>query len=277
MGDVDGHLRLIDQTLLPTEYKRIDCRTVEDVWHAIKRLSVRGAPAIGIAAAYGVVIAMQSFSGESATEYREALRLRPNYAQAWLNFGNALARQGQYREAADAFRQAWAIEPNLTSAGLNLGAAQRYLGNWREAVRVWRHGARLAPGHPGIALELALAYLIGADATIHDPAEGLRYARAATEAEPTAHQPVTALAVGLLLNDQVDEAIANARLAEQLGADVPTCLLIMALARHASGDTQLAEEIYQRARFALARQPRGDRVRAALVEKSASVFVANPP
>ncbi|MCH8152630.1 MAG: tetratricopeptide repeat protein [Planctomycetes bacterium] len=214
---------------------------------------------------------------QALQQYREALRLRPNYAQAWLNLGNALARQGQYREAADAFRQAWAIEPNLTPAGLNLGAALRYLGNWKEAVRVWRHGADLAPGHPGIALELALAYLIGADASIHDPAEGLRYARAATDAEPTAHQPVTALAVGLLLNDQADEAIATARLAEQLGADAPTCLLIMALAQHTSGDTQLAEETYQRARTALAQQPGDDRVRAALVEKSASVFVANPP
>ena len=34
----------------------LDCRTVEDVWQAIKRLSVRGAPAIGVAAAYGVCV-----------------------------------------------------------------------------------------------------------------------------------------------------------------------------------------------------------------------------
>ena len=53
-GDADGHLSLIDQTLLPTELKRIDCRDVETVWEAIKMLRVRGAPAIGIAAAYGV-------------------------------------------------------------------------------------------------------------------------------------------------------------------------------------------------------------------------------
>jgi methylthioribose-1-phosphate isomerase len=79
IGEVDGHLRLIDQTLLPTEYRHLDCHTVEDVWHAIKRLSVRGAPAIGIAAAYGVVIAMQSFRGESAAEYREALRRAADY------------------------------------------------------------------------------------------------------------------------------------------------------------------------------------------------------
>src|SRR2546429_2430040 len=59
VGDVDGHVRLIDQTLLPTRLEYRDCRTVEEVWEAIKVLRVRGAPAIGVAAAYGVVLGMQ--------------------------------------------------------------------------------------------------------------------------------------------------------------------------------------------------------------------------
>lgn len=59
IGGVDGHLRLIDQTLLPLELVEIDCRDVETVWEAIKLLRVRGAPAIGIAAAYGVCLGVQ--------------------------------------------------------------------------------------------------------------------------------------------------------------------------------------------------------------------------
>ena len=59
VGGLDGHLRLIDQTLLPTRFEEIDCRTVETVWEAIKVLRVRGAPAIGVAAAYGVCVGMQ--------------------------------------------------------------------------------------------------------------------------------------------------------------------------------------------------------------------------
>ncbi len=51
-----GLLRLIDQTRLPTEYVEIECRDVASVWEAIKSLRVRGAPAIGVAAAYGAVI-----------------------------------------------------------------------------------------------------------------------------------------------------------------------------------------------------------------------------
>lgn len=55
-----GHLRLIDQTLLPTEFVQVDQRDVPSVWEAIKALRVRGAPAIGIAAAYGAVLGGQT-------------------------------------------------------------------------------------------------------------------------------------------------------------------------------------------------------------------------
>lgn len=56
VGAVDGYLELIDQTLLPVELKYLACRDVATVWEAIKSLRVRGAPAIGIAAAYGVCV-----------------------------------------------------------------------------------------------------------------------------------------------------------------------------------------------------------------------------
>ncbi len=49
-------LLLIDQTRLPRESVRVACRTAEDVARAIKSMQVRGAPAIGVAAAYGVAL-----------------------------------------------------------------------------------------------------------------------------------------------------------------------------------------------------------------------------
>jgi methylthioribose-1-phosphate isomerase len=53
------HLRLLDQRLLPSEERWIDCADASAVTQAIKDLVVRGAPAIGIAAAWGVVLAAQ--------------------------------------------------------------------------------------------------------------------------------------------------------------------------------------------------------------------------
>ena len=72
-GEETGLLQLIDQTLLPAEILLIDCDTVEKVWEAIKMLRVRGAPAIGIAAAYGVVVSQRGGAdreaAQKATEY----------------------------------------------------------------------------------------------------------------------------------------------------------------------------------------------------------------
>lgn len=59
-GDFKGRLILLDQTRLPGELLEFECPTHEKVWQAIRQLQVRGAPAIGIAAAYGVVVGMQS-------------------------------------------------------------------------------------------------------------------------------------------------------------------------------------------------------------------------
>jgi len=55
----NGELTIIDQTLLPTEYKEVTLRNRHDVWHAIKVLQVRGAPAIGVSAAFGVLVALK--------------------------------------------------------------------------------------------------------------------------------------------------------------------------------------------------------------------------
>ncbi len=52
-----GTLRLIDQTLLPAELSFIDCRAIDVLADAISTLKVRGAPVIGIAAAYGLALA----------------------------------------------------------------------------------------------------------------------------------------------------------------------------------------------------------------------------
>ncbi|MFZ5596191.1 MAG: S-methyl-5-thioribose-1-phosphate isomerase [Bacillota bacterium] len=52
----DGELLLLDQTALPSRVEYIRCRDYDDVAEAIKRLAVRGAPAIGAAAAYGLLL-----------------------------------------------------------------------------------------------------------------------------------------------------------------------------------------------------------------------------
>jgi methylthioribose-1-phosphate isomerase len=73
-GDAfQGRLVLIDQTLLPLECREIECDTHEAVFEAIRSLRVRGAPAIGVAAAYGVVVGLQPAASKDSGEFRRRL------------------------------------------------------------------------------------------------------------------------------------------------------------------------------------------------------------
>lgn len=63
IGGLEGHVVMIDQTRLPAELVMLECRDVQTMWHAIRRLSVRGAPAIGIAAAMGAVLGVRDYAG----------------------------------------------------------------------------------------------------------------------------------------------------------------------------------------------------------------------
>ena len=69
----DGSLYLLDQTRLPHEIVSERQETAGDVWQAIRGLKVRGAPAIGVAAAYGLCVALQPFRSGPLAVFREAI------------------------------------------------------------------------------------------------------------------------------------------------------------------------------------------------------------
>ena len=75
----DQQLYLLDQTQLPLEIV-VECQAaVEDVWQAIRILKVRGAPAIGVAAAYGMVVAMRDHQDLPREAFLERLRAQADY------------------------------------------------------------------------------------------------------------------------------------------------------------------------------------------------------
>lgn len=68
----DGKVVLIDQTLLPGEVKYIECEDIECIAEAIENLRIRGAPAIGVAAAFGLaLIASQNIGKENRVVIKE--------------------------------------------------------------------------------------------------------------------------------------------------------------------------------------------------------------
>ena len=75
---VDGVVRMIDQTRLPVEKKFVDCRTIEEVGQAIKTMIIRGAPAIGVAAAMGVSLGADSIEAENYNDFYRTLEEKCN-------------------------------------------------------------------------------------------------------------------------------------------------------------------------------------------------------
>jgi len=69
----NGHIKLIDQTKLPNQFKVMLCRDLPSLWRAIKRLSVRGAPALGVAAAFGVLLGTQKYRGKDRGKFVKRL------------------------------------------------------------------------------------------------------------------------------------------------------------------------------------------------------------
>jgi methylthioribose-1-phosphate isomerase len=111
VGDAAGHLEILDQTLLPGRLAWLACSDVATVVEAIKSLRVRGAPAIGIAGAYGLVVA----AAEAARD-----GLGPEAARA-----HVLARAEDLATARPtAVNLRWAVERGVARLdGLPLGTS----------------------------------------------------------------------------------------------------------------------------------------------------------
>lgn len=67
----DSGVRFIDQTKLPTEETYVNCTTAEQVADVIRNMVVRGAPAIGVAAAMGIALGMKNSKAENGAELKK--------------------------------------------------------------------------------------------------------------------------------------------------------------------------------------------------------------
>jgi methylthioribose-1-phosphate isomerase len=149
IGDLDGHLDILDQRALPTHTHILSLHTVQEVWDAIKTLAVRGAPAIGCAAAYGMVI---------------AARAVPTTSQSF-DLIAALRREGVHLKSArpTAVNLEWAVDRMLRVAVADRGVGVRQLQNRllqqaheileedrQMCLAIGRHGARFIRPNTGI-------------------------------------------------------------------------------------------------------------------------------
>src|SRR5690348_12937423 len=114
------HLRLLDQRLLPQEERWIDCRDAAGVTQAIRGHAGRGTPAIGIAAAWGVVLAAQQ--GAPQDEALAMLRAaRPTAVNLMWALDRMKARIAAGADAQALEREAHAIQDEDLAANRHMG------------------------------------------------------------------------------------------------------------------------------------------------------------
>jgi methylthioribose-1-phosphate isomerase len=159
----DGGLKLLDQTRLPREEVWLDCRTVEDVAAAIRRLSVRGAPAIGVAAAYGLVVGLEGAGrDELESRFDEVSRILGETRPTAVNLRWALERgrevfaasSGAGPEEARRALLEWAHELHRQDVETNLKIGEASVELFEKGDRVLTHcnaGALATAGY-GTAL-----------------------------------------------------------------------------------------------------------------------------
>jgi len=132
---VDGRLRLIDQTRLPEECVFLECQSVAQTHDAIGRLVVRGAPAIGIAAAYGVCLARDESGKQTRQAYVEAIKCLATSRPTAVNLFWALDRMQRVIDET--------VDDADLPAALQSSAVAMHEEDRQMCHRIGQHGASL--------------------------------------------------------------------------------------------------------------------------------------
>jgi len=140
----DGALELLDQTLLPAEERWLRLTRVDEVCEAVRRLAVRGAPAIGIAAAYGLVVALLDATDP---EPDPAVRIERARRELEATRPTAVNLRWALDEGAKAFASRGEGGREERAAGLLDWARALHADDVERNRRMAAHGAELfAPG-----------------------------------------------------------------------------------------------------------------------------------
>jgi protein O-GlcNAc transferase len=96
----------------------------------------------------GVALGRMGRAAEAAERFRDALRLKPDYAEAAENLGRALGRLRKWPEAIEAYQRAAALRPDRPQIHHRLGDALRHAGRPADAMAAHRRAIELAPDRP---------------------------------------------------------------------------------------------------------------------------------
>lgn len=144
----DDGVRFIDQTKLPTEESYVTCRDYEEVATAIRDMIVRGAPAIGVAAAMGIALGVRDAEGDHVSE------LRRNFDQICDTMGEtrptAVNLFWAIRRMQDRFDQVSEMPVAQIKQAMITEAQRMYVEDIAANEAMGKNGAALLPSSGGV-------------------------------------------------------------------------------------------------------------------------------
>ena len=137
----NNQIRMIDQTKLPEKLLHLEISDIEVLAEAIKSLRVRGAPAIGIAGAFGMVLGVQNFAGEDKEAFFKQLKESSEYLNATrptaVNLSWAIQRMNRLADANKS-KPVAEIKEQLLKEAQTIWEEDREI-----CRRLGKHGAKL--------------------------------------------------------------------------------------------------------------------------------------
>ena len=118
-------------------------------------------------------------SDEAIAEWRKAIALSPNYAQAYNDLGAEMSRRGRGGEALAAWQRATEVNPGFAPAHFNLGNAWDARGKGGAALAAWRAGLAVDPSHVPTLRRAAWLLATNRDAALRNGAEAVALAERA--------------------------------------------------------------------------------------------------
>ena len=106
----------------------------------------------------GVAYGKLGSYSDATVEFQQAIKLKPDYIDAWNNLGWAYSQSGKFAEAVDAFQQLIKFGPNNPQIWSNLGGAQAGQGHEADAIAAYQMAIQLKPDYADAHFNLGAAY-----------------------------------------------------------------------------------------------------------------------
>jgi len=190
----------------------------------------------------GVALDKQDQTDEAISQYQEAIRLKPGYAEAHNNFGVALDKQDQTDKAIRQYQEAIRLEPDYANAHNNLGFALDQKGQIDEAISQYQEAIRLKPEHAKAHNNMGLA--LAAKGRFDEAIENFRNA---IQINPNDAEALNNLGNALAAKGRFDEAIEHYYKAIQINPNFSDALNNLGVALAAQGQFDEAVENFRKA------------------------------